>query len=945
VSLGLGGGGAFAWGQDEIERPAPPPRDDLELDANKDGIPDGWYNALDATIEATGGVAGPRFVRFRCEKRGRIARLSRAFGVDGRKTQAIILGLWIRLGEVEHGDRVGTEPSLAIDFLGDNLRHETRGMLGPWTHTVGNRWTRVAKRIPVPPTARDAIMSVGLVGAKGVLDVDGLTIDLVPVGEASTTNLVVNGDFELGDPQPACWLVNGDARRAFPGHDSQASIELPRAGSRVLTNVALRVDALGSLKVSAFTEAKGLRGSGGAHAGFFFLDQFGLPLAGHETGDLLFEWSGSYGWRASEGVVRVPRGAATAVLQFEKTDNLGVIRIDDVQVTAAPNAEVGEWSPYHVTADTDTWLPLPPLSAIAPGSALDFSFLVPRPAGRNGFVALKNGRLTYARGGRARFHGVSLLPPTAFLEPEQSDTLADRLARSGINLVRLGELDTPLGPRQSLLDDTRDDTRAFDPVALGRLDHLIAALESRGISVALELQGSRNYRVKDDVEVAGLLPPGGGPAALFDPKLTELARQTAHDLLTHINGETKRALKDDPALAWVTLLGEISLFNRLDDPGSLPAPYADELRKLAQKSNHGSGARFWESVESSHFAAMAEALRKDGLRVPIAGSSHWRRDPEYASGLAAPGLELVDDRIYWTAPIFADPEFRSQLWSADGAMAAASSRKRQAGLAYAVGQWCSLTKGVWALPHEAADMLLAARLADVEDWDALVRRGVFLYPDPWGKGPTGTGGGEDIFQLAEVANASPQVYALWPHVSSLLLRGTSAEAERGAAAHARHRGRGALPGWDPARGRLVVDTPFTQGMAGWFGGQPVTCADVEVSADNPFAVVVVSSAGKEPIKTAKRLLVTVIGRVQPTGFCWVDQYRREAADPGRPPLLQEPILARVTWRREGSIKGYVLNGDGERAGGVKLETLPDGGGATLLTDGKTAAFHWELTAE
>ena len=43
-------------------------------------------------------------------------------------------------------------------------------------------------------------MSVGLLGATGILDVDGLTIDLVPVGGGRTTNLVVNGDFELGDP-------------------------------------------------------------------------------------------------------------------------------------------------------------------------------------------------------------------------------------------------------------------------------------------------------------------------------------------------------------------------------------------------------------------------------------------------------------------------------------------------------------------------------------------------------------------------------------------------------------------------------------------------------------------------------------------------------------------------------------------------------------------------
>ena len=151
---------------------------------------------------------------------------------------------------------------------------------------------------------------------------------------------------------------------------------------------------------------------------------------------------------------------------------------------------------------------------------------------QKGFVTVKDGHLAFEKGGRARFHGVSLLPPTAFLEPERADQLADRLSRSGINLVRLGDLDTALGPDRSLFDDTRDDTKAFDPLALAKLDHLIAALKSRGIHVALELQSNRRFRDDDGVALAGLLPAGGGPAALFDPTITKLALQSARRLLT-----------------------------------------------------------------------------------------------------------------------------------------------------------------------------------------------------------------------------------------------------------------------------------------------------------------------------------------------------------------------------------------------------------------------------
>ena len=106
-----------------------------------------------------------------------------------------------------------------------------------------------------------------------------------------------------------------------------------------------------------------------------------------------------------------------------------------------------------------------------------------------------------------------------------------------------------------------------------------------------------------------------------------------------------------------------------------------------------------------------------------------------------------------------------------------------------------------------------------------------------------------------------------------------------------------------------------------------------------------SSVGPEPIATAKRLLVTAIARVQPTGFRWVDRWKREVADPGRPPLLQEPVSAQVAWRRKAKIQAYALNNSGERLGPAKTEPLPGGEGVTLVIDGKTPVFHWELTAE
>jgi hypothetical protein len=933
-----------------IQRPGPPRSDDLETDANGDGVPDGWYNARDAFLKTEGGKVGPRFIRFECNRRGRPARLSRAFGIDGRETGAIVLGLWVRVRDLQYGERVGEEPSLLIDFLGEELRHLSRGTMGPWTRGVGDRWTRVVKRIAVPPGTRDAIMSVGLLGAAGVLDIDGLTIDPIPVGEEAITNLVVNGDFELGDPLPAYWIVNNEVRRVFPGHDSPAAVEFSRSGARLLTGLALPVDGLGSLEVSLWARGQGMRASGGAAAALFFLDEFGQPLAGLESGVMTFTWSGSFGWRNERNLIRVPGGASRAVFQIEKTDSIGSILIDDVEIVASPNPELGSWAPFHVSDETDRWLRHAPSAQITEGSALDVSFLVPAPAEQQGFVAVRDGRLTFPNGRRARFHGVGLLPPTAFLENDQAEQLADRLARSGVNLVRLGDLDAPLGPGRSLFDDSRDDTRAFDPAALQRLDHLIAALRRKGIFLALELQSQRRFREEDGVVLSGLLPPGGGPAAIFDRHLRKLELDSARALLARVNPETGLALRDDPALAWVTLLGEVSLFDQIDRDDALPGDYAKALRALAQKSTSGTGRRFWQSLEADHHRAIADALRKDGLKAPIAGGSHWRREVEFSAAQASEGLDLIDDRLFWLPPLWIDPDLRSQLWNLEGSLLALAQRKRVPTRPYVAGQWCPQSLGAWAFPHEAADQLLAAHIAATEDWDALVRRGIFLYPLLWGDGPAGTVGGEDIYQIPEVVNATPQVYALWPHTASLLLRPkheASALVGRGDSASrtpARRRGLG-LPGWDPTFGRLIVETPYTQGIAGWFGGEVVKLADLEIAVDTPFAVIVASSLDSEPIRRTRRLLVTALGRVEPTGFRWVDPWKREVADPGRPPLLQEPIAARITWWRAGEVRGFALRNTGDRASAAAVEALAGGEGSTLTIEGQTAACHWELTLE
>ena len=279
-------------------------------------------------------------------------------------------------------------------------------------------------------------------GATGVLDIDGLTVETVSVEAEPTTNLVVNGDFELGDPAPAGWVSQKDAKRVFPGFNSSAAAELRERNSRLQTGLGTTVSGFDGLEISMAVRGVGAAGSGGGVAAIFFLDDFGKPVPNHERGDSFLSWSDSFDWRIDRAQVQVPAGETPTVLQIDKLDSGGAIRFDDIQITATPNPAAGSWTPYRESDDTDEWLELSPSRSIKPGSALDVSFLLQAPAGQRGQVAVKDGHLTFQGKDRARFFGVDLLPPAAFQPAENAEALADRLARSGINLVRLGDLDS-----------------------------------------------------------------------------------------------------------------------------------------------------------------------------------------------------------------------------------------------------------------------------------------------------------------------------------------------------------------------------------------------------------------------------------------------------------------------------------------------------------------------
>src|SRR5690606_34365637 len=122
-------------------------------------------------------------------------------------------------------------------------------------------------------------------------------------------------------------------------------------------------------------------------------------------------------------------------------------------------------------------------------SLVDLSFLLERPAGRQGFVAVRDGHLVRPDGQRLRLWGVNLTDwsPGSLMLPAHADAqrYAAALARFGGNCVRLHFLD--LAAPRGIIVGARADSRHFDPIQLERLDYWVAQLKEHGIYSDLNL--------------------------------------------------------------------------------------------------------------------------------------------------------------------------------------------------------------------------------------------------------------------------------------------------------------------------------------------------------------------------------------------------------------------------------------------------------------------------
>jgi len=629
---------------------------------------------------------------------------------------------------------------------------------------------------------------------------------------------------------------------------------------------------------------------------------------------------------------------------------------------------------------------------------VDVSFLSAEAAGAQGFVTCRDGRFVFSETGNpVRFWGTNFSAGANFPTHEQSELIAERLKRFGVNIVRTHHADTDWGER-SLIDKTRDDSQHFDAESLDRFDYLIYCLKRAGIYIYLDQLVNRKFRPGDAIPGYEAIAENRSakPYSNFDERLIELQKEYSQALWSHVNPYTRLAYKDDPAIALMEFANENDVFTQgiTDEPfrSNLEARYRAWAAERGVTVAEGKVdftrwtdpvVRFLAEVQASFYAEMERYLRDEvGVRIPMTGSN-WSRNAALLWALK--DRPFTDSHTYWDHPQ-GDGSFnnRRQTPARNNTLGGLAFNSL-IGKPFFVSEWDQPWPNEWRAEYP----LLIAAAAALQDWGGLTvytyrhtsrvpvdtLSGAFeTFNDParFGLFPTAAllfrRGDVDVARETVVLTV-PEAEALgadspgpWgrtslnealaeTHLVRLALGDAPPDAGRTARldeslfpedSGATHSDTGQLfRSW--ADGYGTIDTPRAQAVYGFPGGKgEVVLSDVTVNVETEFATVAVASLTDEPLAKSSSLLVTAVGRAENTGMKY-NALRRRVTDPGAGPILAEPVQGTVAIRTD--VAGLIVRPilpDGTR--GEPLPSSHEGGVLRFRLGPEAKTVYYEVRA-
>jgi hypothetical protein len=751
-------------------------------------------------------------------------------------------------------------------------------------------------------------------------------------------NLLLNPDFEARRGTPPDWSGDG---RAEPSPDKPGlslKISLANPGyTMVIQDVP--VSGASSIRLSGWMRTEGMKPGSqpweGARIFITLHDRSRRQVGGWPE---VVTIRNDRPWRRYEATFQVPPDIMLVKVYLGLQQAAGTVWYDDLRLFALDKGGRYLMPTSNERTDTTGWFQFPGSKPQSPKSRvpIDVSFLQDAPAGKHGFLSVKNGHFVFEDGTRARFWGVNIVDGNVFRDHNTAAAVAERLAQSGCNMVRLHHMDASWSS-PNIFDPRYKDTQHFSATSLDNLDFLIAELKKRGIYIYLDLLVHRKFNSGDDVRDWETLENGAKVAAHFNRRLIELQKKYAHDLLTHVNKYTGKAYIDEPAIAMMEIINESTLF-WADGYSALPQSYQNEIRSLFEQWCASKGITppagsiqdllrrrnrdvfaFLYELQTKNYLEIRDYLRSIGVKVPITGSNHWENWA--ADILSNVQLDYLDRHFYWDHPqggysptnIFNNtPMIQNPLTSL-----VQLARQRVSGKPIIITEW----NNCWINEYIAEAPVLVAAYACLQDWDGVLQ--FDFYGADW---PL------EMSSPFDIGN-KPHVFGQWAAAALLFRRGDVATARQvirgvlneekaltGVSAGADvppwvplvHRvelgEQATLPPprsdtswrsdteelwWNPEPGVVTIDTSRTKALIGFTGGKEWKLGGVTIKPTTAFSAITVSSLDGSPIGQAKRLAVWAVARAENTGMVY-NRARTSAVNPGHAPILVEPVSAVIT---------------------------------------------------
>lgn len=664
---------------------------------------------------------------------------------------------WMKTENIIGGKESWEKARISVEFI-DKLEQVVGGYPSPVAIADGSTpWTQYNSILDVHKGAKAVKVVIALGNCTGTAWFDDLSCEFISDkktndNQGSLDNQLLNAGFE----ETAGWNYFGSqiARTAHSGRYGLKIINRKQEWNGadqeiVLPENARKITVSGYIKADSVVQGK--QSWEKARISIEFLDISGNLVNGYPpvTGETV----GTHDWKEFSNSYSIPPNARKVKVQCALGNATGTAFFDDIKLTIYNEKnEMVKKGTISGIMDKGEWFPLSEAKPSSGGHYVDWSSLLDPPAGKHGFAKAKDGHIVFEDGTPVRFWGTNLVEKDCFAEDSEIDSLVNRLARMGCNLLRLHHMDAPWAEKN--IFGKTSSTRKLSETSLRQLDYLIFKCKQKGIYIFLDMLVHREFTAADSVEhiPADL---GGKQVGFFSRKIIDLQKEFATQLLTHVNQFTKKAYKDEPAIIASEFINESTIYTHFTGD-ILTKPYRDELEALWKKSTYKDkqlatfgldwddekaslklasqsgdikeSLLFMSSLEKNYFKEMNEHFRKLGVRYLLSGSNFPQ--PLLVSLHSNSDLDLIISNQYWDHPqvwkisndwnriLFAPFNNRSQLkFNLDRNVIQSKSYYKVEGKPYIITEW----NHCYPNEHVLEGVPLMVAYAALQGWDGALQ--------------------------------------------------------------------------------------------------------------------------------------------------------------------------------------------------------------------------------